>query len=108
MSRRQLDALAKSIVLAIDELKAMISTHYPNAQFEVAHAVDEAENVHLTVTVDIDDPEELLDLVMDRLLEFQIEERIPIHVIPLRPVERVLAATHPSVAHLPALPGNSV
>jgi hypothetical protein len=30
-------------------------------------------------------------VVTDRVLQFQLEDRLPIHVIPVRPRERVLA-----------------
>ena len=41
--------------------------------------------------VDIDDPDEVADLVMDRMLQFQLDEDIPIYVIPIRTPERVAA-----------------
>jgi hypothetical protein len=53
--------------------------------------VDDPASIHLITTVDVDDPDEVGDLVIDRVVELQVEERIPLHVIPVRPVERVLA-----------------
>ena len=76
---------------ALDELRATISLRYPGARFEVGRNPDEPENIDLITTVDVDDPDEVLDLVIDRLLEFQIDERIPVHVIPIWTSERVLA-----------------
>jgi hypothetical protein len=41
----------------------------------------------LIVTVDLEDTEEVLDvvMVMVRMLEISIEERLPVYVVPLRP-----------------------
>ena len=39
-------------------------------------------------SVDVDDPEDLLNLVRERLLDLQIDERMPLYVIPLRTRER--------------------
>lgn len=76
---------------AIDELKVQIQKHYPSASFRVSRADDEPENILLTAVVAVDDTDEVLDLVIDRVVELQVEERIPVHVIPIRTPERVLA-----------------
>ena len=34
----------------------------------------------------------MLDLVLDRLLEVEVEERIPVYLVPLRTPERILAS----------------
>ncbi len=68
---------------AIEELKARIRAKYPTATFRVGVRAEPA--FHLYVTVDLEDDEELIDLVIDRVLELQVEEDIPLHVIPLRP-----------------------
>ena len=75
---------------ALDELRGLIRAHYPQARFSVARGHDEPKNVHLITTVDLEDADEVLDLVIDRVVELQVEERIPVHVIPVRPVGRVL------------------
>jgi hypothetical protein len=74
---------------AIAELKGMILERYPTATFTLARGVDDPEEMHLETTVDVDDTEEVIDLVIDRILELQIEEGIPLHVIPLHTPERV-------------------
>ena len=76
---------------ALDELRGRITERYPDARFQVARDPEEPENVDLWTTVDVDDPDEVLDLVIDRLIDLQVEERIPVHVIPIRTTERVLA-----------------
>lgn len=73
---------------ALEELRALIRWHYPNALFAVERG-EEPDGLWLTATVDIEDPDEVFDLVVDRLLEMQIEERLPVHVLPLRTPERI-------------------
>ena len=73
---------------AVAELEAMIKDHYPTATFEVVPAADEPGAVHIIATVDLDDPDEVADLVMDRMLTLQIDEWLPVHVIPIRTPER--------------------
>ena len=75
---------------AIEQLQGLIRQRYPAAEFEVSTDPEEPENVHLITTVDLEDPDEVLDLVLDRVLEFQVEQRIPVHVIPVRSPRRIL------------------
>ncbi len=73
------------------ELEALILARYPDATFRVSRSPEDRRSVHLVVTVDIDDRDEVMDVVMDRLLELQVKQRMPIHVIPVRPRARTLA-----------------
>jgi hypothetical protein len=75
---RPLDA---EVLAAVDELRSIISSHYPEAQF-VTHEGDDPEGIYLQPVVDIDDPHEVLDVVMERLLQFQIEDGLPVYVFP--------------------------
>ena len=90
MSKEQGFLIGSRMEDALNELRGLIHVHYPQARFNVAHGHDEPENVHLITTVDLEDADEVLDLVIDRVVELQVEERIPVHVIPVRPVGRVL------------------
>ncbi len=76
---------------AVAELQRSIARVYPAATFAVERAPDDPHSIHLTATVDVDDPDEVGDLVIDRVVAMQAEEGIPIHVIPVRPPERVRA-----------------
>jgi hypothetical protein len=76
---------------AADELKATIVRHYPTATFELTRGEDNPENIHLNTVVDADDAFEVLDRVIDRVVELQVEDGIPLHVIPTRTAERVRA-----------------
>ena len=74
---------------ALIELKGLIRQKYPTATFVVSRG-DDPEGVYLTSTVDVDDTEEVFDVVVDRLLKYQIEDELPIFVVAVRPLERVL------------------
>lgn len=76
---------------AVDELKADIAQHYPTATFELSRGQDDPSSLHLTTTVDLDDAFEVLDKVIDRVVDLQVEQGIPLHVIPVRTPERVQA-----------------
>jgi hypothetical protein len=78
---------------AIAEMENLIRAVYPDAIFEVAPG-DDPEGIYLTATVDVEDSDEVFELVVSRLLEMQVEERIPLYVLPVRPIERVLAELH--------------
>ena len=74
---------------AIVELTATIRAKYPAASFAVRCGIDDPREIWITTTVDLDDPDEVVDLVIDRLLELQIEQGVPVHVLPIHPPERV-------------------
>ena len=73
------------------ELEQAIRERFPSARFAVTRGEEEPENIHLLTTVDLADPDEVVDLVLDRLVDLQVEQRIPIYVIPVRTPERILA-----------------
>lgn len=79
------------IQAALAELRALIQAHEPTATFAVGRGGDDPEGVYLTATVDVDDPDEVMDLIVDRLLEIEIDEELPVYVIPVRTPARVAA-----------------
>jgi hypothetical protein len=76
---------------ALNEMEGIIGQRYPTATFEVSRGEDDPEAVHLTATVDLDDPDQVLDLVITRVMELQADEGLPLHVIPVRTPERAAA-----------------
>ena len=92
MSSMHSGPFSPPVEAALSELRETILSRYPTATFETSRDQDEPVNIFLDVTVDIEDPLEVLDLMMDRLLKFQIDERIPVYVIPVRTPERIKAA----------------
>ena len=91
MSAERVTEVDARTMAAMDELEALISSRYPTASYQRSHGED-PEGQYLTATVDIDDTDDVVDLVIDRLLEMQVEEGLPVYVIPLRRRRRALAA----------------
>jgi len=71
------------VLRALDDFKQAILERYPGAAFQVSYG-GEPEGVYLEPIVDVDDMFEVLDVIMDRMLEVQIEEGLPVYVVPLR------------------------
>jgi hypothetical protein len=92
------DLRDQRIQRAISELKGLISSRYPMATFAVSLG-DDPEGVYLTATVDVEDTDAVMDVVIDRLLELQVDEGLPVYVVPIRPLERVLAEMRRAEAH---------
>lgn len=76
---------------AVAELQGTIAAHYPTATFSLARSPEHHGTLHLLVTADVADPDEVGDLVVERVVALQAEEGIPLHVIPLRTPERMAA-----------------
>jgi hypothetical protein len=87
---RSLDPRRQS---AVRELKELVAHRYPDTSFTVEPAIDDPATTHIVATVDLDDPDEVVDLVIDRMLELQLQEGIPVYVLPVRAPERVAALT---------------
>lgn len=72
-----------------DGNEGRIAQRYPQAVFEAGLGED-PDGVYLTATVDVQDTTEVFDVVVDRLIDMQVEEGLPIYVVPVQPLERVL------------------
>lgn len=88
-----LDERHPRVQAALAELRGMISAVHPTAEFTVSRG-DDPEGIYLTATVDVDDTDEVVDLFIERLLDMQIDEGLQIYVVPVEPLERVLARMH--------------
>jgi ethanolamine utilization protein EutQ (cupin superfamily) len=75
---------------AVTELKGIIRHTYPEARFEVVVG-HEPLGVYVTTMVDEEDTERVSELYMDRILEFQVDKRIPIYVLTLPSDQAVMA-----------------
>jgi hypothetical protein len=84
-------ALGSRMRGAIETVRVMIGQEYPSATFRLSRGPDDADQVLLWATVDLDDPEEVLDFVNEPLWQLEDEEGIILHVIPLKTPERVVA-----------------
>jgi hypothetical protein len=83
--------LPKKVQLAASELETLIRQRYPDATFSVTRGQDDPNAFHLRSVVDVEDTDAVRDLVRDRIMEIQIDQRVPIFVIPVRTPERVKA-----------------
>jgi len=73
---------------AIAELQTTIAARYPTTIFELERSPEDPASIHLLAVADVDDPDEVGDLVVERVVALQVDEGIPLHVIPLRTPER--------------------
>ena len=92
MTTEQLSGIDTRAQDALTELQELIRLHFPTVTFAVSRGEDHADGIHLTTTVDVEDPDDVTDVVIDRVLALQVEEGIPVHVIPIRTPERALQA----------------
>jgi hypothetical protein len=76
---------------AANELGQIIHGRFPQAQLVISRGED-PDGIYLDAIVDLEDPDEVMDLVIDRLLELRVEQGIPVHVLPQRPTQRSLEA----------------
>jgi hypothetical protein len=110
MTRERPRKLVPAMQRAVDELQETIRHRYADASFRIADD-PEGAGINIWTSVELDDPEEVLDLVLERVLEFQVDEELPIHVIPIRAAKaaaraRAALAREPHVAsHLEAIAG---
>lgn len=97
MKQERIKGMTPRIQTAIKELKGKISERYPDATYEVSYGED-PDGVRLMPVVDVEDILDVVDVVGDRLLELQVEEGLPLYVVPVRPPERVLEIMRKSLA----------
>ncbi len=91
MTREQRNDNDPRIEQAVAELQALIAARYPDATFAVERGEDPI-GTYLTATVDVADTDAVTDLIIDRLIALQVEEALPVYVIPVRPIGRIQAA----------------
>jgi hypothetical protein len=76
---------------AIDELQETITARYPTTTFALECSPEDLASIHLVAVADVDDPDEVGDLVVERVVDMQ-SAGIPLHVIPMRTPARSHAA----------------
>src|SRR5438067_7522288 len=90
MREEQDSALAPQLQAAVTELQDLILGHYPAATFRVARGED-PEGIYVKATVDVEDTDEVVNVFIDRMLDLQIDEGLPVYVVPVRPLSRIVA-----------------
>jgi len=101
MTARRRTRITPAIDAALSELQERIAEGFPRATFVVEEGFD-PPGVYLVATVDVADTDEVVDLVGDRLVELQVEDGLPVFLVPLRPVERVVAELRGREAERPS------
>lgn len=76
---------------AIADLKQSIRAEWPTAEFAISRG-DDPEGIYLDAEVDVDDTDVVMDVVVDRLLQLQIEEQLPIYLVVTRTPRRIAEA----------------
>ena len=79
---------SKRIRAALAEMREMIKAAYPTTTFQTYRGED-PDGVYLQAIVDVDDTNDVMDVYIDRLVDIQVEERLPVYVIPAHTPERV-------------------
>src|SRR5215218_4327975 len=75
-----------AIAAAVTELEQMILEHYPDATFEITEGYgDDSSGTYILATVDVDDTDDVFEVVVDRLVNLQVDEGVPVYVLPFRP-----------------------
>lgn len=72
---------------ALDELRGLVAARYPDATFDLFRGED-PEGVYLSATADVENLYDLIDIVLDRLVDLQVEENLPVYFAPRRTPER--------------------
>ena len=88
MPAEQLDPLSPRLQSVVEELQGLIRRVDPTATFQVVPG-DDPTGTYVIATVDVEDTETVIDAYIDRLLELQIDEGLPVYVVPLRPLPRI-------------------
>ena len=88
MPAEDYDALTPRLQRAVDELQHLIRRVDPMATFQVVPG-DDPTGTYVIATVDVEDTERVMDAYMERLLALQIDEGLPVYVVPLRSPTRV-------------------
>jgi hypothetical protein len=89
-----------SVEEAVAELKALVRSRYPDAEFSLGRGEDDPSEIHVYATVDVPDTDEVVDLVIDRVLDLQMKQGLPIHVIPLQTRSRIVLGIEEQRARL--------
>ncbi len=75
---------------AVAELQDMIRTHYPATVFTVGEGED-PNGIHIRAVVDVDDPDEVTEVFIDRMIDLQVDDGLPVYVFPVRTPAREAA-----------------
>ncbi len=75
------------IQAALAELRDLVLQRFPTATFTV-HRGDDPTGIYLTPIVDVEDLDEVIDVVVSRMVDMQVDEGLPVFVVPEWTIER--------------------
>lgn len=89
------------IQAALDELKTRILAIFPDATFDVSVGAigDGSRRVYLHVTADAESVMDVLESCAERLVDMEVEEGLPVDVLPHLTPERMAQARAEWYAH---------
>jgi hypothetical protein len=93
MSEQRATLTDPRIAKAVAHLATRIRRAFPEALLEEFIGED-PEGIYVRVTVDLDDPDQVIETIIDDLYETQVEQFLPVYVIPVQPLERVAEQLH--------------
>lgn len=95
MTQDQLSTEDAAVKAAITELKSLVLQRFPDAQFSVVYR-DDPPGMRLRVIIDSADvqSDDVMDVVVDKLFEVQVEQGLPVYVIPVQPLSRLPEQIH--------------
>ncbi len=79
---------ADLLAAAVEEITALLRLHYPEVRVETVPG-DRPGSLQLVVIADVEDPEEVLAVVNERLRAWAARG-VHLSVVPVRPPERIL------------------
>jgi len=68
---------------AIAEIEALVRSRHPDAVFEVFPSSNVA-GVYMRIIVDIDEPDDVTALIIDRVADMQIDDELPLYPVTVR------------------------
>jgi hypothetical protein len=81
----------KRALVFVDELKKTILERHPEATFELGPGGENPTAIFLDAYVDLDDPFEILDEIGERVVDIQVDEGVPLFVMPRQSPDRARA-----------------
>ncbi len=92
--RKMLDAIA--------EIQRLISRSFPGTGY-IQSLQDDPFGMRMVATVDTDDLDAVVDCFIDRLLSMQVDEGIPLYVVPIRRDKQRVTHSQPSDVWSPGM-----
>lgn len=80
----------RQVKVAAEELKAIVRTAYPDAEFALARAPDDQHIWFLWTEIDVEDPDEARHLTLDREAEMMDKDHILLHMVPINNLKQIL------------------